>query len=223
MKVSAGKLVKGINEFIFEWQKAGLVSDSRNHNAYRRAGGVHEVTWGDDGYVLKGDQFASFNEYINLVENRQYSMLLAEGDILQFSFSLNRDVIVGHRLCWHPCPVKLTRDEIENSSLVDAILERMSNGDLKDFYSKSPMRFDFDPIGASEQHPEVHLHLISEDCRLPVKTPLCLRKFIDFITENFYSDTSEILRLNQKAVSWDGADKLTRDQRSRLHLNVFPN
>jgi hypothetical protein len=222
VKISVGNLVKGLNTFIFEWQKAGLVADSRQHNAYTRARGIVEVTWGDDGYVLKDDQFASLNEYINLVESRQYSMLLSEGDMLQFSFSLDRSTVVRHRLCWYPCPIKLTRDEIENSSLIDAMLERMANGDLEDFYSKSPIRFDFDPADGSEDHPVVHLHMISEECRIPVKSPLCLRRFVDFIAENFYSDIEEIRRLNQNAVTWIGTDTLTDHQKSKLHVNSFP-
>jgi hypothetical protein len=222
VKISAGNLVKGINDFIFEWQKTGLVSDSRIHNAYRRSSGVTEITWGDDGYVLTDDRFASLNEYINLVEARQYSILLSEGDILQFSFSLKRDQVVKHRLCWYPCPIRLSRDDIENSSLIDAILEKMNNGDFDDFFCKTPLRFDFDPDNSSEEHPEVHLHMISEDCRLPVKTPLCLRKFIEFISDNFYSEVAEILKLNEKAITWDGGDKLTEKQKAKMHINSFP-
>lgn len=221
MKIAVGKLVKGVNDLIFEWQKAGLVSDSRIHSAFRRAGGLCEVTWGDDGYVLKDDKFASLNEYINLVDNRQYSMLLSEGDMLQFSFTLNRDEVVKHRLCWYPCPLSLSREEVENSGLTDAIIERMSSGCFEDFYSKSPLRFDFDPVNSSEDHPEVHLHMVSEDCRIPVKTPLCLKKFLDFIVENFYSNSKELLKLNESATSWGEVDKLTAIQKSKFHINRF--
>lgn len=221
-KVGVATLVKGINDFIFEWQKLGLVADSRQHSAYRRAGGVTEITWGDDGYVLKDDQFASLLEYINLVENRQYSMLLPEGDMFQFSFSVSRDVLVKHRLCWYPCPIKLSPDEVENSSVVEAILERMGRGDIEGFYAKSPVRFDYDPLSVAEDHPEVHLHLISEDCRIPVKSPLCLKKFIQFIMENFYRDLSGLSRLSQNTITWRGRDSLSHAQKSKLHLNEFP-
>lgn len=222
MKISAGNLVKGINDFIFEWQKSGLVADSRMHDTYRRAGGVIDVTWGNDGYVLKDDKFASLHEYLNLIENRQYSMLLSEGDMFQFSFSLERGLVVKHRLCWYPCPVKVSREEIETSSLVDAILERMGSGTFDDLYCRTPIRFDFDSKQSSENHPAVHLHMNSEDCRIPVKTPLCLRSFIDFVLENFYSSIEGIGSLNKNAVTWPSVDLLTPGQKARLHINTFP-
>lgn len=221
MKISPGKLVSGINDFIFEWKKLGIVSDSRLHSSFKKSGSLIEVSWANDGYVLKDEQFASLSEYINLVENRQYSLLMDRGDMFQISFTLNRDQLVKHRLCWYPCPIRLSRDEIENSNVVDAIVERMNNAEVKDFYSKSPIRFDFDPKGATEKHPVSHLHLISEDCRIPVKTPLCLRKFMDFVTSNFYTDLEEICKLNNSTITWNRIDSLTAGQKKKLHLNIF--
>lgn len=221
MRITPDKLASEINDFLFRWQEAGIISDSRYHKCFNKSGENTEVTWGNDGYILKDNNFASLAEYISLVENRQYSALLSGGDLLQISFTTNRDSVVKHRLCWYPCPVNISRDAIENSSVVDAILEVMSNADLDGFHSKSPIRFDFDPNGATEEHPEVHLHMISEDCRIAVKGPLCLKRFTDFVIKHFYGNSQQLKELNAKSASWHVPDRLTPNQKKYLHLNFF--
>ncbi|HCI2900986.1 TPA: DUF2290 domain-containing protein, partial [Pseudomonas aeruginosa] len=123
--MTADQIIAAINQLIFEWQKCGLVLDSRNHQAYQRANGVVEVTWGNDGYILKDNEFASLDEYCSLLESRQYSMLLTDGAMLQFSYKITRRDITGHRLCWYPSPFDLD-ESIDIYNIVDYVLERMS-------------------------------------------------------------------------------------------------
>ena len=220
MKITPINLAKGVNDLIFRWQSIGLVSDSRQHKVYQRSAGLNEVTWGNDGYVLKGNSFASLQEYIDLVDSRQYSALMTNGDLFQISFSLKRNEIVKHRLCWYPCPIKLDQED-SDCGVIEAILDRMSSARFDDFLSRSPIRFDYDDNSFSEFHPKSHMHMISENCRIPVKTPLCLRMFSDFIFSNFYSDAADLENLNKDATTWTAIDCLTEGQKYRMHLNIF--
>lgn len=220
MKMSYSNLIGDINNIIFEWQKSGLVSGSRLHQAFAKSNNITEVTWGNDGYVLKGEKFTSIAEYCSLIENRQYSMLLNDGSIFQFYYSLRRDKIIKHRLCWYPAPIDINPEDYFTESVVDLILEKMSLGDLDVFRARSPIRFDYNQDDARDGHPAVHMHISDEDCRIPVKTPLCLRKFMTFIVENFYPDLNGASKLYKNLRTWEGLDALSAYDRSRFHLNI---
>lgn len=213
------QLITSINQLIFDWQKCGLALDSRNHQAYQRANGIIEVTWGNDGFVLKDNTFASLEEYCSLIESRQYSMLLVDGSMIQLSYKLDRRNIVGHRLCWYPSPIELDED-IDYYSIVDYVLDRMSSGEMHLFKSRSPLRFDFAPEQAKEEHPITHLHLGHEDCRIPVKCSLSIKTFMSFIVENFYPEIKQNKALYSTCAHWFSGDLLTEGQRLRHHLNI---
>lgn len=217
--MTSEQIIGYINQLIFEWQKHGLVLDSRNHQGYQRANGVVEITWGNDGYILKDNPFASLEEYCSLIESRQYSMLLTDGAMVQISYKLDRQNIIGHRLCWYPSPIELD-ENVDNYSMVDYVLERMASGDTHFFRSRSPLRFDFAPNQAKEDHPVTHLHLGHEDCRIPVRTSLSIRTFMMFIVENFYPEVKQNHSLHSTTAHWFCADDLTAGQRLRHHLAI---
>lgn len=221
MAITPQRLIKNINDLIYEWQKSGLIFASRKHQAFRKSNGVVEVTWGNDGYILKDQPFSTIAEYCALIENKQYSMLLNDGSFFQISYSFKRGDVIKHRLCWYPAPIQVSADELEYEDISDLVLSRMSEFNIEGFKSKSPVRFDFAPEQKSEEHPEVHLHLSEENCRIPVRSPLCLRKFMFFIVDNFYDDIKGKESLYTTASSWEGKDTLTEGQKANHHLNIF--
>lgn len=221
MQATPQNLVSWINDLTYLWQQAGLVLDSRAHGVFRKADDTLEVTWGNDGYVLHKEKFCSLSEYASLLENRQYSVLLSDGAILQFSFSVKRNKIIKHRLCWYPAPIDLESTDLELESITDKILEHMSNGDLEKFMPKSPIRFDYCEADATDKHPEVHMHMSVESCRIPVRTPLCLQKFLRFIVENFYPELPSDSPLITKIKSFPGKDTLTEYQKRKMHINII--
>jgi len=221
MIITPQKLINNINDLIYECQKSGLVFDSRNHQIFRKSNGVLEVTWGNDGYILKDQPFSTIAEYCALIENKQYSMLLNDGSFFQISYSFKRGDVIKHRLCWYPAPIKVSADELEHEDISDMVLSKMSAFNIESFKSRSPLRFDFAPDQKTEEHPEVHLHISEENCRIPVRAPLCLRKFIFFIVDNFYNDIKGKESLYTTASSWVGNDTLTKGQKTNHHLNIF--
>ncbi len=221
MQATPQNLVSWINDLTYLWQQAGLVLDSRAHSAYRKPNDTLEVTWGNDGYVLHKEKFCSLSEYAALLENRQYSLLLSDGAIFQFSFSVRKNKIIKHRLCWYPAPIDLDSTDLELESISDKILEHMNNGDLEKFTLKSPIRFDFSDTDATDEHPAVHMHMSVESCRIPVRTPLCLQKFLKFIVENFYPELPPDSSLITQAKTFRGKDKLTEIQKRKMHINII--
>lgn len=221
MHIQGTKLISDINDLIFEWQKKGLVASSNEHQSFRKSKNRTEITWKNDGYVLKDETFASVSEYCALIEKKQYSMLLSDGAFFQISYTLERDRIVKHRLCWYPAPIELTTEIIDNESIIDFILQKMNEGALETLRLRSPIRFDYAPDDTKDRHPTVHMHISHEDCRIPVRSPLCLRDFMIFIVDNFYPDLIEITSLYERAGNWNGQDTLTNNEKSKLHMNIF--
>lgn len=94
---------------------------------------------------------------------------------------------------------------------------------LNHFYHRSPIRFDFDimPSDKKDMHPDVHLHISMENCRIPVEGPLCIREFMKFIVENFYPDIPVDGSLVNGLPSWNCNDMLTNFHKSKLHFNIL--
>lgn len=223
MSISANNIVQSINSLSFELLKAGIIVESREHSIVTLSGSKTRISWGQDGYILVHNGFASLQEYIDLVDNRQYSMLFEDGSFAQISYELKRSNLTKHRLCWYPCPLHLERDEWQERGLTDVILDKIHDADLDVFRSRTPLRFDYDPDAQLPGHPSVHLHLNEEECRIPVKSPISLRRFFDFINTHFLESIISPEILKQNAFSWQLGDKLTADERADLHFSYIEN
>ena len=145
--------------------------------------------------------FATLEEYKYYLEHRNYTLLLVDGAILQFSYKFYRDDLTGHRLCYYPCPFDLDPEvfpadgnylplldyvellEMEGLQLRDDSGRPEFNRSLK---LRTPVRIDYAPDFASEGHPACHLHLNSQVCRLGVSLPMSVGHFIRFVFSNFY-------------------------------------
>ncbi|MCH7336185.1 DUF2290 domain-containing protein [Acinetobacter sp. NIPH 2699] len=225
-----------INKLCYEWEKAGLALASNNTVVKQNGEGRSLITWKEEGAALKQNEFSTLSEYLTLLKCSQYTMVLYDGSILQISYKIKRNEIIGHRLGWFPSPINLVNvqdiDEIvfkiheslnTNSSLLEEYLtdpEPSYPINLDSFYQRSSIRFDYDmmPSDRKDKHPDVHLHISIEDCRIPVKGPLCLRKFMAFIVENFYPHLPLEGSLVNDLPSWFSQDMLTQYHRNKFHL-----
>ncbi|MEI8129352.1 MAG: DUF2290 domain-containing protein [bacterium] len=123
------------------------------------------------------------------LEKKYFNCVLFDGSLIQFFYMFDsQNRITNHRLCYIPCPVEITADEIEEYSLVGII--NIIKDDQVELYSRlknsSPIRFDFDVKNSSTCHPASHLTIISDHCRIPVCSPMDPCGFVRFILENFY-------------------------------------
>ncbi|MFW1922375.1 DUF2290 domain-containing protein [Acinetobacter geminorum] len=236
MSIKPDAMAKNINKLCFEWEKAGLVLASNSTVVKQNGEGRSLITWKEDGGPLKNNDFSTLSEYLTLLKHSQYTMVLYDGSILQISYKMKKNEIIGHRLCWYPSPLNLENvQDIEeiifkvheslstNSSLLE---EYLTNPDpqtqimLNSFYHRSPIRFDYDnmPDDRKDKHPDVHLHISVEECRIPVKGPLCLRTFMAFIVENFYPHLPLEGSLVNDLPSWFSSNMLTVYHRNKFHL-----
>jgi hypothetical protein len=187
--MTPSELSTRLNRFVFRLLENGIAIDVRSHSA-NASGGSALVTWSSpdaDGAVFQND-FASLGEYLHFLKNGVFSAVLFDGSLLQISYELKRGQVVWHRLCYYPCPIQISIEELEEVTIADFI-EEIDLPELKGrLRLNSPIRFDFDPQAANASHPSSHLTANRDCCRIPVRSYLDARRFIEFVFSNFYPD-----------------------------------
>jgi hypothetical protein len=159
-----------------------------NPVAQERVGARVRVTWRSssvDVAPLTASPFASIGEYYQYVLNQAYLAILFDGALLQISFDFRGKKVVGHRLCYYPCPFEIPPEEFTEIPILD-LIEIYQEAALDLLRLRSPLRFDYDPRNPTEGHPASHLHMIRSHCRCPVFGPVTLGHFIHFIFCYFY-------------------------------------
>lgn len=123
--------------------------------------------------------------YQDLDQNDSYHVKLVDGALLPFQYKFSGSgELIGHRLCYFPCPSLPTVEEApslyERDELYgDIIVRRLV---------RFPIRFDYAPaLRSAVFHPSSHLTLGQyENCRIPVAGPMAPSSFSLFILRNFY-------------------------------------
>jgi len=131
------------------------------------------------------DKFATVAEYSDFVEGALYSAVLYDGALLQVSYDFTGADLVGHRLCYYPCPFDMDQELIRSEPIGDVIAYYRQSRDVM-VNLRSPCRFDYDTANAATGHAAVHLHLISAECRWPVSHPVSIGDFVRFVFRRFY-------------------------------------
>jgi hypothetical protein len=198
--------------------QAGIAT-SGNPVVIERRKSVHRVTWQSAAadLILQDQDFASVAQYCNYVAGQAYSIMLFDGSLLQLSFDLTGDTIVGHRLSYHPCPFELDPALLLGLPLLDAVdLYRTAGIDY--LRLRSPLRFDYSSANAAEGHPLSHLHMLWSHCRCAVIAPISLGHFVKFIFSNFYPSVWRTVDFLREWPSELGTKSITTSEEWALHI-----
>ena len=131
-------------------------------------------------------EHASIEQYVRVLENRDFSFCLFDGGLVQVDYTIKGDEIMGHRLCYMPCPFSYQPEEWAGYALSE-IPSMMSVGDLiADARLASPIRFDFDKEFSDDKHTHSHLTVNKQTCRIPAYGPVSLGHFFRFVLRYFY-------------------------------------
>ncbi len=153
--------------------------------------GRQRVTWATNSRTpgaLFRNYSATLQEYVGWVENSSYSALLLDGGILQISYDFDGQIVVGHRLCFVPCPFDLDVSLVRELPFRDVIELYAESAQFDDIRLRTPVRFDYDfeNMSVRDKHPTTHMTFQWSYVRLPVVSPLSLGHFIRFVFRNFY-------------------------------------
>jgi hypothetical protein len=169
------------------------------------------------GSLLYSYSHPDVDQYAAWLRSGQYSAILFDGSLLQITYEAEDGEVVGHRLCYFPCPYDLDRSLLLAGEPVADVVElyRGSESALR-----SPIRFDFDPDAASAGHPASHLTINGVGCRIACVAPIHVLRFLDFIFSHFYPELHAAHEPFFEAASWQHiADPcLDEHDRSKIHL-----
>jgi hypothetical protein len=184
-------------------------------------GSLTRVTWRSPGNFpgsLFSTVFATVGEYRGFIDAQSYSAVLYDGAILQMSYDFIGNSLVGHRLCYYPCPFDVDYELLRSEPIGDVIAYYSESRDIN-INLRSPFRFDYDERSAKAGHPSVHMHLINAECRWPVSHPVSVGDFIRLIFRHFYPNmwvTHDFLR------EWPRNDRRNRTispgEESEIHV-----
>lgn len=168
--------------------------------------------------IITGAPFATVEEYCDYIDSQIYSAVLYDGALLQISYDFQANDLVGHRLCYYPCPFDMDPELLLTEPFGELVdLYRESSGTRANL--RSPCRFDYDPTNSEGADPLVHLHVIRSHCRWPVTTPLSIGHFISFVFRHFYP---EIWAVHPFLRKWPrqrlGRRMITVEDESYLHV-----
>jgi hypothetical protein len=182
--------------------RAGLAV-SINTPTMHNLGQNWRVTWpaamADTG-ILSELPFASIIEYRRFILGNHYIALLADGALLQISIDIRNNDVVGHRMCFYPCPILLPLDtDILSFDDFDSLViqefenhtEAIASGSdphVVNLRLRTPLRFDYAPDAASPVEPASHVHLSTGVTRLAVHAPLSVGHFVQFVFKHFYPE-----------------------------------
>lgn len=166
------------------------------------------ITWSNE--TTLSDLFdieSTWDEYLETMKRRWYSVVLWDGAYLQCSYTFDGTRLIKHRLCYFPCPIRFSEAEASRLT-IEEMMHLLEDRELRDrLRLESPLRFDFDMEAGTENHPPVHLTISRKCCRIPVSYPLSLGHFIRFVFGYFYPEKyGSCDKLNGwKCTAWDRA------------------
>lgn len=164
-------------------------------------------------------RFSRVDEYIFALKWSEYSCVLFDGSIIQISYQDNSDGISFHRLNYHPCPIEIDlsgQDSFEQP-LDERVLQTLGVGNPDSMKPHSALRFDYDSIPV-EGHPLSHFTMLSSGCRIPVRAPVSLHRFFEFLFRNFYSDKEALWFDHIQGLKFDLPDCMGDEDYTRMHL-----
>lgn len=176
--------IKNFIDLVIDYE----IAISANPVVCNNIGSMQRVTWQHPAnvpHILTNYEFATIDEYCSLLMSQSYSLVLFDGALVQISFDVQGNRLIGHRLCYYPCPFDIDAEEFLMSSIGDLVETYRDHGsDL--FRLRTPIRFDYDPDNAKKNHPATHAHFLWEHCRCSLAAPISLGHFIKFVFNNFY-------------------------------------
>jgi len=190
-----------------------------NEVAIHTVDGVSTVSWRPNPpgrlFRLPGDHI---DDYPQWVKAGAFSAILFDGSLLQLTWKVAGGEIVGHRLAYIPCPLRLDEELLLTDGVLD-VWDLARDAPESNIVLRSAVRFDYDPEAAGDAHPASHLTLNMVDCRIPVAFPLGPEEFFRFIFKHFYLNvwvkTEYLQRLKPR---FDWPDALHPDHRREAYI-----
>lgn len=150
-------------------------------------GGIKKLEWNELTNLSISLKNMDYNViYSEIDRNKDYTLKLIDGNIIQMLYTFKNDKLYSHRLAMFPSPdlefFQNHPEVYENDEIYADIVERK--------VVSFPIRFDYclEEVDSKYEHPYSHVSLGEyKNCRIPAYGPLSPMMFMDFVLENFYN------------------------------------
>lgn len=151
--------------------------------------GLSTVSWsGSTSPRLAGD-VVTLSDYLDVLDNRNYSFLLSDYTVIQASYSFDGDLLKKHRLAVLACPIVIDSEWFDlGLSLQEGIDSTPFEDLVAIICNEVSIRFDYDEASVSNMHPASHATVARACCRMPVHAPLSVGQFARFIIRSYYPE-----------------------------------
>lgn len=174
------------------------------------------------GMIGTGASGVTFADYIQLLENARYSIVLADYSLVTIECFFETRRLVKHRYGYIPCPVVpvLAQGRPEDTAVADWLKEVVAAWGLDALLSLGTYRFDYAPKQKAQGHPASHFTFASADCRIPVRAPMGISDFLNFIFDNFFRQHLSFWRKFSPFLTCAGVeDTIEVDEMVRHHIS----
>ena len=118
------------------------------------------------------------------------------------------------------CPFDLELEYLDTFTLSELIDVYFEEGTDR-VRLRTPVRFDYDPTAHSQHHPASHMTIQWSHSRIPVKSPLSLGHFIQFVFHNFYPWLWNAHSFLNEWPRDELQTTITAEERHMLHFSSF--
>lgn len=173
--------VGALNTYLASLQKAGLLLFFNPIKRKKIRSGF-TVLCGEFEISNDLDIDNSVENFLRDIIHGNYSIILLNGSLIQISYTVESERITGHRYCYIPSPFKFVKPPQVNNF---ATVVRNKIDDNETINLSSRIRFDFNHGDKIKSHAESHLTFNSQNCRIPVRGGIGIRRFMRFVFLNF--------------------------------------
>lgn len=217
------ELCTKINEFLEQGFAEGVFLAIQTHLLDHTT--IGETLTPPNAIGMLSDRGVSLDEYVALLEGNRYSAVCDDYALLTIECTFIRGKLESHRYGYIPCPFdqELMSLRPEDVTMADWIKESVLPIGNSAFRSVGTYRFDCvrkPPKKSDAPHPVSHLTFASPDCRIPIRSPLSLSSFFDFLFDNFYRHHANFWRKYSPFMNCVGTDDtISADELVRHHLS----
>lgn len=209
---------KEIDNIISLLIELGLCDD-QNFTSITESNGIACVTFDKSlnlSIPLKNIEYDKI--YDELVKDRQYTMKLADGNLIQLMYEIQENNVISHRLTMFPSKHLESFQNEPEFYVSDCIYADILKKNVVAF----PIRFDFS-VQEKPEHPFSHLSLGQfENCRIPVFGPVMPKTFINFILKNFYNTFFVDKGLyNKMKEDYEKTYTIRENEKKEMHIFVL--
>jgi len=163
-------------------------------------------------------------EFVEILDAGRFSALFDDAAILGIECTFDRGTLRSHRYTFVPCPFdpELVSLRPESIPIADWLRESVLSYGLEAVRSVGAYRFDCvrkPPERSADPHPISHFTFGSPDCRVPVRGPMSISDFLNFIFDNFYRGARPFWLNHAPFLTCEGVEPtITWDEQQLHHL-----